>query len=115
VKLITKELDKALEKEGKKIKYDMENGTSSKLMVVGHLFHPYSNFDWYLIGYSMLGDNKNCIYTLTKGPYLEYGDIYLPELQEVKIMGLGVERDLYFTPIGANDLHAKLSLEGAIR
>jgi len=46
MKLITKEIDKLLEREGKKVQYDIKTGTtSSPLMVVAHLFHPFSNWD----------------------------------------------------------------------
>jgi hypothetical protein len=109
MKIITKEIDKLLEIEGKKVQHDIETGnTSSQLNVVCHLFHPYSNWDWYLIGYSMKG-NKDYIFALTKGHELEYGDVFLPELLELRVHMLPIERELIFKPIDAKELYNKLN------
>lgn len=115
MKIITKELDLKLEENRKKILFDYHNDTITKMDVVAHLFHPFSNWDWYLIGYSMEDENnKDYIFTLTKGNYIEFGDIYLPELLEVKTMGLSIERSRFFKPIDSNKLYKQL-IEGEKR
>jgi len=107
--IITKEIDRMLEAEGKKVQHDIKTGnTSSQLNVVCHLFHPCANIDWYLIGYSMKG-NKDYVFSLTKGDYLEYGDIYLPELLELRVMRLPIERERVFKTIDAKELYNKLN------
>jgi len=108
MKIITKEIDKLLEREGQKVQHDVSTGnTSSKLMAVCHLFHPFSDWDWYLIGYSMKG-GKDYVFALTSGFEIEYGDVYLPELLEIRICGLPLERELVFKPIDVKELYEKL-------
>ena len=80
------------------------------MYAVAHLFYVSSNMDWYLIGYSMK-DNKDYIFALTKGFEVEYGDVYLPEMLEVKCKGLSIERDICFEPIEASKLYKKLKEE----
>ncbi len=103
MKLITKELDKQLEKQGKLVRTDQVKG----LKAIAHIFHPLSSYDAYLIGYSM-EDNKDYVFALVKGFEVEYGDVYIPEMEEVKISGLSMERDLYFMPTDVEELYKKL-------
>lgn len=104
MKLITKELDAKLEKQRKMFLAD-EKG----MKAVAHFFHPLCNIDWYLIAYSMDDlANKDYIFSLTKGDFVEFGDIYLPEIEAIKVAGLSIERDRWFDPIDAQELYEKL-------
>ena len=103
MKIITSKLDKLLERQ----RFELKKGDGAALLAVAHLFHPMSNFDWYLVGYTVDG-SKDYVFTLTNGEFLEYGDIYLPEMLELRVRGLGIERDRYFKPIDLDTLFKKL-------
>ncbi len=63
-------------------------------MIVAKYFHPMSsNWTWYAAGYS-----DGIFWGLVDGHYVEIGIFLLEEMQEVEVLGLGIERDLYFEP-----------------
>lgn len=87
MKLLTKEILKTLP-----ALYSNENNPDPMVRV--KFFHPMSNWTWYGIEY----DGKDLFYGLVDGFEKELGYFSLFELQSVKVHGLGVERDMYFTP-----------------
>lgn len=87
MKLMTKEIEEKFEKLG------CQDGKEGHAIVVVKYFHPCSNWKWYALEYDPV--NK-IFFGLVDGHELEYGDFSLEELKSVKIMGLGIERDLYF-------------------
>ena len=66
-------------------------------MVICKFFHPLSNMTWYAIeGSPENGDFIIFGWVHSDSPELGY--FSLSEMQEVKVAGLGMERDLHFTP-----------------
>jgi len=57
-------------------------------------FHPLSSWTWYATEF----DGKDLFFGLVDGFEKEIGYFSLSELEKIKVMGLGIERDLYFTP-----------------
>lgn len=88
MKLLTKELLKKLPPL-----YSQEKVEDP--MVIVKFFHPCSNWTWYGIEYNP--DTRE-FYGYVIGHEKELGYFSLDELQSIRIMGLGVERDLYFDP-----------------
>ena len=73
--------------------------------VLAKYFHPLSNWTWYAYAY----DPENRIfYGLVDGFELEFGSFSLQEMEEVKVKGLGIERDLHFEPMKLSELQKKL-------
>lgn len=87
MKLLTKEILKTLP-----ALYSNENNPDPMVRV--KFFHPMSNWTWYATEY----DGKDTFFGLVDGHEKELGYFSLSELQSVKVRGLGVERDMYFTP-----------------
>ncbi|SRR6266487_1476301 len=88
-------------------------------MVWVKFFHPMSHWTWY--AYEGSPVDENGYYDTDKekvdflffgwvyGDYPELGYFSLSELESVSVMGLGIERDLYFKPIHLSEvkkLHA---------
>jgi hypothetical protein len=57
-------------------------------------FHPLSSFRWYVTEF----DGEDLLFGLVQGLEEELGYFSLSELESVRVLGLPVERDLYFTP-----------------
>ena len=87
MKLLTKEILKTLP-----ALHSQEN--NSDPMVRVKFFHPFSNWTWYGVEY----DGKDLFYGLVDGHEKELGYFSLSELQSINVKGLGIERDMYFTP-----------------
>ena len=89
MKLLTKEIEKLLPK-----RYSQENEENPK--IITKYFHPLSSWTWYVIGGERDPDGDMLFFGLVDGQEKEFGYFTLRQLEEVKIKGLGVERDLYF-------------------
>lgn len=89
MKLLTKAIEKKLPKLGS------QDGKGDDAMVYLKLFHPCSSYTCYVLEYD--GNDQLFTYT-TMGYGYELGYASLAEITDLKLMGLGVERDLYFTP-----------------
>jgi hypothetical protein len=63
-------------------------------MVWVKFFHPLANLTWYAIEF----DGDDLFYGWVHSDSPEPGYFSLSEMQEVQVLGLGMERDLYFTP-----------------
>jgi len=93
MKLITKEIEKAFEKQGK-----THDKPSDEIKVVCKLFHPVGAGTWYL--YEKIDDDVYmCFANLGDPMCAELGTVSLSELQSIKLMGLGIERDRFFEPL----------------
>jgi hypothetical protein len=57
-------------------------------------FHPLSSFRWYVTEF----DGEDLLFGLVQGLEEELGYFSLSELESVRVLGLPVERDLYFQP-----------------
>ena len=69
------------------------------------LFHPLSNWAWYLIEYSK---EENLCFGLIDGDEAELGYFSLLELESLVIKGVRVERDLYWIPMQLSVLQKSL-------
>ena len=76
-------------------------------MVVAKFFDPTGSWTWYL----MNQDPKDTDYLwgIVKGFEIEVGSFSLAELSSLKVgLGLGIERDKWFTPMPAQEIWDKL-------
>ncbi len=76
--------------------------TEEDPIVYVKLFHPLSNWEWYIMEIDKT--SKELCYGYVKGLENELGYFNLAELKEVKIYGLGIERDRYFKPVRLSKL-----------
>jgi len=58
-------------------------------------FHPFCSWTWYAVEYD---PESGLFFGWVDGDFPEWGNFSLQEMQELKVKGLGMERDLYFTP-----------------
>lgn len=85
--------------------YETEDIALEDKKAIVKLFHPASNWTWYVIEY----DGDDTCWGLVEGHETEYGYFSLKELAQVKDpFGLGVERDRWFTPTRAGDILATI-------
>jgi hypothetical protein len=98
MKLFTKEIDSKLF-EQYKMGSDLENQK-----VVAKIFNPYGRGTWYLLNSDP--QDPDYIWAIVDFFEVEMGSISRSELQGVKVppFGLGLERDMSFTPINAKEL-----------
>ena len=88
MKLLTQEIRKKLPPIGAQ---DQENDP----IVYAKFFTPWSYWTW--LAYEF--DGEDIFFGFVKGDFDEYGTFSLSELESVKgPMGLGIERDIHFTP-----------------
>ena len=90
MKLLTKTIKEKMVKN-----HNDQDGTKDFKAVL-KLFDPTGSSTWYL---SELDPETNIAFGLCDMGYPELGYVSLDELSTLKVkMGLGIERDLYFTP-----------------
>jgi len=112
MKLLTEELRKQLPPL-----YSQEQEKDP--MVICKFFHPLSPWTWYAYEGSPVDENGYydtdrekvdfLFFGWVYGDYPELGYFSLSELESVSVMGLGIERDLHFTPMRLSEvkkLHA---------
>lgn len=90
--------------------YSTEKELIGDKVAYAHYFFPMGAYTAYLLEY----DPKTRIGfgAVTMGYGWELGNMSLDEMEEVKVRGLGIERDLYFTP---KKLHEIAELEEIVR
>jgi len=89
MKLMTKEIEKRVPKL-----YSQEHEENPKIIV--KFFHPLSSYTWYVMEGEKSEDGDWMFFGLVNGQEKESGYFTLKQLEEVKVKGLGIERDLYF-------------------
>jgi len=102
LKLLTEELRKKLPPL-----YSQEHEADP--MVICKFFHPLSPWTWYAYEGSP-EDDDFIFFGWVNGDFPELGYFSLQELESVNVMGLGIERDLFFTPMHLSEvkqLHAE--------
>src|SRR5437588_4254907 len=72
-------------------------------MVMCKFFHPLSTMTWYAIEGSPEGDDF-IFFGWVHSDSPELGYFSLNEMESVKVMGLGIERDLHFTPMKLSEV-----------
>jgi len=89
MKLLTAEIIKRLPKL-----YSQEEVSNPKIIV--KYFHPLSSWTWYVTEGEKQEDGNWLFFGLVDGHEKELGYFKLKELEEVKVRGLGIERDMFF-------------------
>ncbi|HET7302739.1 MAG TPA: DUF2958 domain-containing protein [Candidatus Saccharimonadales bacterium] len=98
MKLMTKALAKKMPKL-----YGTEHIPTEDKVVVAKLFHPASDWTWYIIEY----DGNDVCWGLVSGNEKEFGYFSISELEAIHgPFGLSVERDIFFRPIRVVELAA---------
>ncbi len=88
MKLITKEIQALLPN------IDATEGIDAQHVKVPlKLFHPMSNWTWYVTEFN---PETGEMFGMVHGFEKELGFFTLQELEEVKVHGLGIERDMYW-------------------
>lgn len=101
MKLMTKEIEKKLEK------YPMRSQDglpAEEKDVICKFFHPWGNFTWYVLEGEKLDNGDYEFFGWVTGEFPEYGYFTLSDLESVRVMGLGVERDRYFRPCKLSEI-----------
>jgi len=96
-KLLTKEILKRLPKL-----YSQEKVKDPIVHV--KFFHPLSNYTWYGLEF----DGKDTFFGFVVGDDAGLGYFSLSELASFRVRGLGVERDMYFTPVPLSKIKAEV-------
>ena len=91
MKLMTKELESKLP-----ALYSNEMKKATDVPIIIKYFHPFSNWTWYATEGSKEKDGSYLFFGLVRGTETELGYFSEKELGELKINGLGIERDLHF-------------------
>lgn len=101
MKLMTKEIEKRLEK----FPLYSQDGKGDEAQVLCKFFAPIGSWTWYVLEADKYeGDYE--LYGIVVNDYgKEYGYFMLSELQDLSLpLGLKVERDLYFSPCKVKEL-----------
>ena len=100
MKLMTKEIEK-------KARNQYPLGNDLKQDVVAKFFDPSGSWTWYLMNQDP--QDPDYLWGIVKGFEVEIGSFSLSELQAVRgRFGLGIERDLYFSPRPASEVWESL-------
>ena len=89
MKLLTKEIEKKLP-----ALYSQEKVKNPKIVV--KFFHPLSDWTWYAYEGERQENGDMLFFGMVHGYEKEIGYFSLKELEEVKVKGLGIERDKFF-------------------
>lgn len=103
MKLMTKEIEKRLEK----FPIYSQDGKGEEATIVCKFFCPINPWTWYVLEGQKMDDGDYELYGLVINGHgeREYGYFMLSELQEIKLpFGLGIERDIYFSPSKVKDV-----------
>lgn len=88
MKLMTQEIRNKLPKLG-------ETEDQQDPIIQVKFFCPWNHWSWFAYEF----DGEDIFFGYVKGDFEEFGTFSLSELESIKgPMGLGIERDLYFTP-----------------
>jgi len=89
MKLLTKEIEKKIPKL-----HSQEKVSNPKIIV--KFFHPLSSWIWYVYEGERQEDGDMLFFGMVHGYEKEIGYFTLKQLEEVKVRGLGIERDKWF-------------------
>lgn len=88
-------------------------GSDFNQMVIVKLFDPCGSWTWYVMNQDP--EDPDYLWGIVNGIDVEMGSFSLSELESFRgIFGIGIERDLYFTPIPAKEVWEKLNLGRSI-
>lgn len=101
MKLMTKEITRNAQKQ-------FSRGSDMDQLVVAKFFDPCGPWTWYLMNQDP--DDPDYLWGIVKGSEIEIGSFSLSELSTVKgSLGLGMERDRWFTPKPASEIWARIN------
>ena len=101
MKLLTKEITGKAQKQ-----YDKGSDIDGQ-MIVAKFFDPMGSWKWYLMN---LADDKDYAWGIVDGFEVEMGSFSMKELASIQLpLGLGIERDMYFEPVKADELWKALN------
>jgi len=101
MKLITKAI-------AKKAQAQFSKGSDMHQLVVAKFFDPCGSWTWYLMNQDP--DDPDYLWGIVKGSEIEVGSFSLSELSTVKgALGIGMERDMWFTPKPAKEILERLN------
>ena len=101
MKLMTKEIETRA-----KAQYPKGNDLESQ-KVVAKFFDPCGSWSWYLMNEDP--EDPDYLWGIVKGFEVEIGSFSLSEIQTTRNkLGIGIERDKFFTPMRAKDVWEKL-------
>ena len=86
MKLLTKVLESRFKKVGSQEQV-------KDPVIIAKYFHPMSNWTWYATEYDPV---DRMFFGMVHGFEKELGSFSLDELEQTKVHGLGIERDIYF-------------------
>ena len=89
MRLLTKEIEKKLPKL-----YSQKKVSNPKIIV--KFFHPLSTYTWYAYEGERQKNGDILFFGMVHGHEKEIGYFSLKELEEIKVKGLGIERDKFF-------------------
>jgi len=99
--LITKAIEKNAQKQFSK-------GSDMSQLVVAKFFDPCGSWTWYLMNQDP--DDPDYLWGIVNGFEVEMGSFSLSELSSAKnALGIGIERDRYFTPQPASEIWRRLN------
>ena len=78
-----------------------QDGKGDEAIVYAKLFHPFSSYTLYVLEYD---PQERLIFGWGGSPEPEYGYASLDELEAVRVMELGIERDRHWTPRTLRDV-----------
>lgn len=101
MKLMTKAIERKAQKQ-----YPL--GSDMDQEVVAKFFDPQGAWTWFLMNQDP--EDADYLWGIVKGFEIEVGSFSLSELQKYRgRLGLGIERDLYFSPRPAAEVWEELS------
>lgn len=111
MKIITKAIEKAFDKQGSTSQKSM-----SEIKIVMKLFNPMGAGTWYL--YEKLDDDiYMCFANLGDPELAECGTVSMQELTSLRLpFGLSIERDMHFDPLSITlkEVHDKVKAGGHV-
>ena len=85
-----------------------QDGKGDDATVHAKFFCPWNHWTWFVTEYDK---ENNICFGFVAGDFPELGEFSVAELESVQgPLGLGIERDLYFTPKTLKECKAALSL-----
>lgn len=101
MELMTKDIEEKAQKQFSK-------GSDMSQMVVAKFFDPCGSWTWYLMNQDPA--DPDYLWGIVNGFEIEMGSFSLSELSSVRgVLGLGIERDLYFIPKPAQEIWDRLN------
>lgn len=100
-------LTKAIEKQLAKYPIYSQDGKGGKAQVICKFFNPCGSQTWYILEGEKQDDDYILFALLDNMGEREYGYVSLNELQRVRTrpFGLGIDRDMYFTPCKVSEIN----------